>query len=67
MESRVPARRAGRRRPPSARQRLGPAAHGYAPVNAWLDQQLTDIVLNRGRVMVTPELLARITEVLADD
>lgn len=42
------------------RQRDWLRANGYDPLDAWLDQRLTDIVLNRGRVVLTPELLDRL-------
>ncbi|MFG3710849.1 hypothetical protein [Micromonospora sp. NPDC047730] len=32
-------------------------ANGYDPLEAWLDQRLTDIVLNRGVGSVPPEIL----------
>ncbi|MEV5210890.1 hypothetical protein AB0K35_25780 [Micromonospora sp. NPDC053740] len=35
-------------------------ANGYDPLEAWLDQRLTDIVLNRGEVTVTPEMLNQV-------
>ena len=35
-------------------------ANGYNPVDAWLDRRLTEIILNRGRVVLTPELVDRL-------
>lgn len=37
-------------------------AHGYDPVEAWVEQRLTDLVLNRGRVTVTDELLDQLPD-----
>ena len=31
-------------------------ANGFDPLDAWLDQRLTDIVLNRGHIAVAPKL-----------
>jgi hypothetical protein len=37
-------------------------ANGYDPLDAWLDQRLTDVVLNRGHVAVPPELFDDVPE-----
>lgn len=44
--------------PPKYRKWL--YANGYDPVDAWLDQRLADIVLNRGENSLPPELIDQI-------